>query len=147
MLRVSKMADYAVVVLVRLADHGAVQTTPALASATGVPEPTVAKVLKLMTADGLVSSARGARGGYRVARPLSQISVADVVDAIDGPVALTACIEGAGIGCEASGHCAMHGRWVSVNDAVRAALASVSLADMRVTPHVPAAHPALAVAL
>ena len=93
MLRLSKLTDYAVVVLVRLSHHREVTTSPTLAQATGIPEPTVAKVLKALAGAGLVSSQRGARGGYRLAQPLSDIDVARVIAAIDGPISLTACVD------------------------------------------------------
>ncbi len=133
MLRLSKLTDYAVVVLIRLADEagGTVQTTPGIAAATGVPEPTVAKVLKAMVGSGLVASQRGARGGYRLARPLSAMPVCDVIEAIDGRIALTSCVEGGSGGCEASGLCPVHGRWDVANDAIREALGSITLADMQ----------------
>ncbi len=133
MLRLSKLTDYAVVVLVRLADEvgGAVQTTPGIAAATGIPEPTVAKVLKAMVGYGLVASQRGARGGYRLARALSAMPVRDVIEAIDGQIALTACVEGGTGGCEAAGLCPVHGRWDTVNDAIREALGAITLADMQ----------------
>ena len=78
----------------------AVQTSPGIAAATGIPEPTVAKVLKTLAAGGLVASQRGARGGYRLLRPLAAIPVADVIAAIDGPIALTACVDGSATECE-----------------------------------------------
>lgn len=139
MLRLSKLADYAVVVLVRLSHGEAVQTSPGIAVATGIPEPTVAKVLKALASGELVTSQRGARGGYRLARPLPAVSVADVVTAIDGPIALTACVEGSGAGCSAEHQCPCRGRWDLVNTAVRQALGAVSLADM--SAHVPRAFP------
>src|SRR5689334_2036989 len=94
MLRLSKLTDYAVVVLVRLSRETGVQTSPGIAATTGIPEPTVAKVLKILAAGGLVASQRGARGGYRLLRPLGAIPVSDVIAAVDGPIALTACVEG-----------------------------------------------------
>jgi FeS assembly SUF system regulator len=130
MFRLSKLTDYAVVVLIRLADGEGVQTSPGVAQATGVPEPTVAKVLKALSAAGLVASQRGARGGYRLMRPIASISVADVIVAIDGPIAMTACVEGSGASCEASCSCPIRGRWDPVNDAVRDALTGITLADM-----------------
>ncbi len=136
MLRVSKLTDYAVVVLTRLSDggvtdDGAVQTSPAIAQLTGVPEPTVAKVLKALGTSGLVLSQRGARGGYRLSRPLETISVADVIAAVDGPIALTACVDGGIGGCDVHGVCAVKGRWDLVNDSIRQALGAITLADMR----------------
>ena len=135
MLRLSKLADYAVVVLVRLSHDAPCQTSPGIAAAIGIPEPTVAKVLKALATAGLVISQRGARGGYRLAQPLSQVSVAAVVTAIDGPIALTACVEGSSIGCDAECMCPVRGRWDLVNFAIREALSAITLADMAaVTP-------------
>jgi FeS assembly SUF system regulator len=131
MLRLSKLTDYAVVVLVRLSRETGVQTSPGIAATTGIPEPTVAKVLKTLAAGGLVASQRGARGGYRLLRPLSAIPVADVIAAVDGPIALTACVEASGVECETRGLCPMHGRWEPVNEAIQQALTSISLADMQ----------------
>lgn len=139
MLRLSKMTDYAVVVLTQLArepgrieaaDAVAVQTAPALAAACGVGEPTVAKVLKLLAQAGIVHSQRGARGGYALARPLAAIAIADVIAAVDGPIALTACVDGAAGGCEVEALCPVRGRWDPVNEAISAALGAITLADM-----------------
>jgi FeS assembly SUF system regulator len=136
MLRLSKLTDYAVVVLIRLAEGPrsggeAVQTSPGIAAITGVPEPTVAKVLKALAASSLVASQRGARGGYRLLKPLTMISVADVIAAIDGPIALTACVDGQQGACDVQSMCAVKGRWDLVNEAMHQALSSISLADMR----------------
>lgn len=147
MLRLSKLTDYAVVVLVRLsgdlppgratASDTLVQTSTGIAAATGVPEPTVAKVLKALAGKGLVVSQRGARGGYRLARSLDAIAVAEVIEAIDGPIAITTCVDGAG-GCEAERLCPIRGRWDPVNTAVREALRTITLGDMRIaTPMKP----------
>ena len=122
MLRLSKLTDYAVVVLVRLSRGDGVQTSPGIAATTGIPEPTVAKVLKTLAAGGLVASQRGARGGYRLLRPLAAIPVADVIAAVDGPIALTACVEGSAVECESQGLCPMRGRWDPVNEAIQQAL-------------------------
>ena len=157
MLRLSKLTDYAVVVLLRLAEgergggEDAVQTSPGIAAATGVPEPTVAKVLKALTCGGLVASQRGARGGYRLARPLDGIAISDVITVVDGPIALTACVDGGAGGCDVQGMCAVKGRWDLVNDAIRGALNQITLAEMRaasVPPalRVPQAAPATAAA-
>jgi FeS assembly SUF system regulator len=142
MFRLSKLTDYAVVVLVRLARSGtlAVQTSPGISGSTGIPEPTVAKVLKAMAGKGLVASLRGAHGGYRLVRQLDQITVAEVIEAIDGPIALTACVDGGD--CESQCLCPMRGRWDPVNTAIRAALTAITLADMESA----AARPAFAFA-
>jgi FeS assembly SUF system regulator len=141
MLRLSKLTDYAVVVLVRLAEGEQVQTSPGVATATGIPEPTVAKVLKALGTAGLVVSQRGARGGYRLQRSLREIAIAEVITAIDGPIALTACVDGGG--CATGGLCPVRGRWDPVNAAVRAALSAITLADMQhaLPPHRFAARP------
>jgi FeS assembly SUF system regulator len=131
MLRLSKLTDYAVVVLVRLSAAEGVQTSPGIAAATGVPEPTVAKVLKTLANGGLVASQRGARGGYRLLRPLSAIPISDVIAAIDGPIALTACVEGSAVECESQSVCPMRGRWDPVNEAIQQALNNITLADMQ----------------
>ena len=131
MLRLSKLTDYAVVVLVRLSREQGVQTSPGIAATTGIPEPTVAKVLKTLAAGGLVASQRGARGGYRLLRPLAAIPVADVIAAVDGPISLTACVEGSTVECESQCLCPMRGRWDPVNEAIQQALTTITLADMQ----------------
>ena len=118
MLRLSKLTDYAVVVLARLSFGPPTQTSPGIAAATGIPEPTVAKVLKTLVAAGLVASQRGAHGGYRRTRPLAALPIADVIEAIDGPIALTACVEGAGMSLDVALLCPMRGRWDPVNAAI-----------------------------
>ena len=146
MLKLSKLTDYAVVVLVRLESSGGVTTSPWLAQETGIPEPTVAKVLKALSAARLVVSQRGPRGGYRLAAALEQIPVARVIAAIDGPISLAACVDGASGGCEAENCCPMRGRWDAVNDAIRMALTRITLAEMRPLPSSPAFIPESALA-
>jgi len=130
MLKLSRLTDYAVAALVRLSAAEGVETSPGIAAAIGVPEPTVAKVLKALAGQGLVISTRGARGGYRLGRPLSGIAVAEVICAIDGPIALTSCVEGATSICESQSLCPVAGRWGPVNEAIRKALTDITLADM-----------------
>ncbi len=142
MLRLSRLTDYAVVVLVKLGRTGGVTTSTALAAETGIPEPTVAKVLKALAAGGLVASQRGARGGYRLGVALEAISITRVIGAIDGPIALAACVEGGIGGCQAERLCPIRGRWDVVNSAIRTTLDGISLAQMEaVTPPVAAAAP------
>ncbi len=128
MLRLSKLTDYAVVVLVRLE---LIQPSRPRRNRRRHrhPEPTVAKVLKALAGSGLVASQRGAHGGYRLLRPLAAIGIADVIAAIDGPIALTACVDGSS--CEAEHSCPMRGRWDPVNEAIQQALSTITLADMR----------------
>jgi Rrf2 family protein len=87
-------------------------------------------VLKALALAGVVTSQRGARGGYRLARPLARVAITDVVQAIDGPVAITACTEGGAGRCEVEASCSVRGRWDPVNSAVLDALSRITLADM-----------------
>lgn len=131
MFRLNRLTDYAVVVMGQMAsDRDRVRSAAQIAEATGVPLPTVAKLMNLLAKDGLIASQRGATGGYRLARGAETISVAEIVQAIEGPIALTACVEGVGGGCEAEHFCPMRGNWNKVNGAIRRALEGVSLADM-----------------
>jgi len=111
-LRLSKLTDYAVVVLAgleRAAGQDRVVAVPELALTSGLAEPTVAKVLKILGQAGLVEGLRGARGGYRLGRSLGEIPLSEVIVAFDGPIALTACVDGAMGGCEAEAMCPVRG--------------------------------------
>ncbi len=130
MLRLSRLTDYAVVVLVKLARSGGVTTSTSLAAETGLPEPTVAKVLKALATGGLVASQRGARGGYRLELSLEAISITRVITVIDGPIALAACVDGGAGGCQAETLCPIRGRWDVVNTAIRTTLDGITLAHM-----------------
>ncbi|KAA2214435.1 SUF system Fe-S cluster assembly regulator [Teichococcus oryzae] len=149
MLRLSKLTDYAVVVLARLAlpdgepPNAVSQTAPAIAAATGIAEPTVAKVLKALAHAGLVEGRRGSGGGYRLSRPLAAMTLPEVIAAIDGPVALTACVDGAAGQCEAETLCPVRGRWDRVNRAVLAALSDITLDELAMLPAPPARRTAL----
>jgi FeS assembly SUF system regulator len=133
MLRLSKMNDYAVVVLAHMAAHGDQRANaPEIADATGLPASTVSQVLKKLAHAGLVVSHRGAHGGYLLGRAPSEISVVELVEALEGPVALTACVDGAEGGCGVQTRCPIRGSWDRVNAAIREALESVTLADMLV---------------
>lgn len=136
MLRLSKLTDYAVVVLTRLeeAEEGGVLTAPGLAAATGLAEPTVSKVLKILAHGGLVEGRRGAAGGYRLARPLVDMPLTEVIAAIDGPIALTACVDNSIGMCDAEATCPVRGRWDPVNNAIRRALSGISIADLARVP-------------
>lgn len=141
MLRLSKLTDYGVVVLAALDDSpvDAVRNAAGLAAATGLAEPTVAKVLKTLTGAGLVDSQRGARGGYRLARPLADIALPEVILAFDGPIALTACVDGGDGLCGTAAICPVKGRWDRVNDAIRSALSDITVADLAAPRFAPVA--------
>ena len=132
MIKLSKLTDYAVAILAQLSrtDGGKVASCAYLSEMTGVPEPTVAKVLKILTKTNLVGSARGIKGGYKLDRPASDIKVADIIVAMDGPIAVTACVEGGTHDCAMEAKCPVRGNWDRVNRAVRAALEAVTLADL-----------------
>jgi FeS assembly SUF system regulator len=146
MIRLNKLTDYAVVVLAQLSqDEKRTVTAPQLAQSSGVPVPTVAKLLKALARAGIIASRRGAAGGYAMARDAHAISVADIIRALEGPIALTACVDGESGGCDVETLCPMRGNWDKVNQAIRRALEDVSLADMAAVPlawprvHAPAA--------
>lgn len=130
MLRISKLTDYGTVLLAHLAANQATVCSAAdVASATGIAPPTVSKLLKSLARAGLVSSMRGANGGYRLARPPQQISAADVIDALEGPVSITECSATDG-DCEHEGVCSVGGAWQRINVAIRRALQDVTLNDL-----------------
>ncbi len=130
MLRISKLTDYAIIVLGQMAqDSEHTQTAAGLAEATGLAAPTVSKILKSLGKAGILKSTRGAHGGYLLAQSPESTSVAAVIFALEGPIALTEC-EGERGGCQQSSSCNARGSWDVINRAVRAALESVSLADM-----------------
>ncbi|MDP6566578.1 MAG: SUF system Fe-S cluster assembly regulator [Alphaproteobacteria bacterium] len=134
MIRLNKMTDYAVVMLTRMATEAGVVTASQMAQDSGVPQPTVSKLLKLLGRAGILSSQRGAGGGYVLSRPAEAISVAEIITALEGPISLTACIDGADTSCGSMPLCPMSGNWNRVNQAIQGALDGVSLADMMPRP-------------
>ncbi|HBR68985.1 MAG TPA: SUF system Fe-S cluster assembly regulator [Rhodospirillaceae bacterium] len=131
MIKVSRLADYAVVILAAFKGSGnAVLSAAALAEKTRLPEPTVSKVLKLLVKEGILNSVRGANGGYVMNNDAANISIAKIVKAVDGPISLTACVEGGEGSCDYESCCAVKGRWNPVNAALNSALESITLADM-----------------
>ena len=96
----------------------------------GLPAPTVQKLVSRLTAAGLLRSARGANGGLKLARPAAAISLADIVEAVEGPIALTACLEQGRHDCGMEDCCSIRAHWPTVNQAMRGALAGVSLTQL-----------------
>jgi FeS assembly SUF system regulator len=130
MLRISKLTDYGTVILARLAAVPAQQYTAAqLAAQTRLPLTTVSKVLKQLQQHGLVVSTRGLRGGYRLARAPAAITAAQVLDALEGPVALTECASHASH-CGIEPSCGVHRAWQKVNLAIRRTLAEITLLEL-----------------
>lgn len=135
MIKIGKMTDYAIVVMSLMARQGRkVQTVAQLAERTGVPGPTVAKLMKSLVTAGLMGSQRGAAGGYVMARAPEDISIAEIITALDGPIALSACVDGSEDHCGVETLCPMRGNWDKINKAVRRALQEVTLADMMAPP-------------
>jgi FeS assembly SUF system regulator len=129
-LRISKLTDYGTVVLAHLAANPATVCSAAdVASATHIAPPTVSKLLKSLARAGLVDSTRGANGGYRLSRSPSEISAADVIDALEGPVSITECSAGDSL-CAHEDNCSVGGSWQRINVAIRRALDDVSLNDL-----------------
>ncbi len=130
MLRISKLTDYGTVVLAHLAAHQATVCSAAdVAAATGIALPTVSKLLKSLARAELVVSTRGAHGGYRLSRPPQDISAADVIDALEGPVSITECSASDG-DCEHEGICSVGDAWQRINVAIRRALGDITLNDL-----------------
>jgi FeS assembly SUF system regulator len=129
-MRLSNLADYAVVTMAAAARHcGGGRTSAAeLAAETGLPAPTVQKLVSKLSAAGLLRSVRGARGGLQLARPAAAITLADIVEAIEGPIALTACVEGTD--CAVDHNCTVRPHWPAVNQALRGALAAIPLTQL-----------------
>ena len=131
MLRLNRMTDYAILVLGALAHrHGETLASGRLAEVTDLAQPTVAKVLKMLLAAELVETQRGVRGGYRLMKISAQISLVDIVEAMEGPIAVTDCIDGAREPCMASNCCCMRKHWKHINLAIRKALMDVTLQDL-----------------
>lgn len=130
MLRISKLSDYAMVILATLAAEPArVQTATVLAERTKIAAPTVSKLLKQLHRAGIVSSTRGLHGGYQLARPASEISAAAILDALEGPLALTDCSAGRGQ-CVIEETCRVSHAWQRLNWAIRRSLYEVTLAQL-----------------
>ena len=131
MFRLNRLTDYGVVVLTQMSrDPNDLRTAPQISQGTGVPLPTVAKLLNALAHEDLIQSHRGAAGGYTLRRPAEEISVAEIIQALEGPIALTACVEGSEDDCGVAALCPMRGNWDRVNKAIYGALSEVTLADM-----------------
>lgn len=130
MLRISKLADYSVVLLCQLSLAPAQRcSAKQLADATAIPAPTVSKLLKILTESSLVESARGVQGGYRLACPAADISVADVIVAIDGCLAVTECNLSDGC-CALLSNCNIKANWQHINQRFYALLSGISILAM-----------------
>jgi FeS assembly SUF system regulator len=130
MLRIGKLTDYATVILATLAaDRSRLQNASTLAERTHIASPTVSKLLKQLHRAGLVNSVRGTRGGYQLARDPEAISAAAILDALEGPIALTECSAGSGH-CGIEHTCSVGRSWQKLNLAIRRSLNEISLAQL-----------------
>lgn len=130
MLRMSKLTDYGTIVMTYLArESDRLHAASEIAVEIQVAAPTVSKILKTLTREGLVISHRGVKGGYSLARAASAISMVEIIDALEGPVGLTECGSNPGV-CAQEESCSVRANWQHINNAVRQALAGVTLAQM-----------------
>jgi FeS assembly SUF system regulator len=130
MFRISKLTDYGTLILAQLPVTGnGLASAGTVSASTRLAQPTVSKLLKAMVRAGLVVSTRGALGGYALARPPSDISAAQIIDALEGPVAITECSSASGA-CSLESTCRVGHAWQKINIGIRRALADVSLADL-----------------
>lgn len=133
-MRLSNLADYAVITMCQAATHcgdGRVSAAE-LAAETGLPVPTVQRLVSKLTAAGLLRSVRGAGGGLQLGRPAAAINVADIVEAVEGPIGLTACVDNAQ--CDYEAGCSMKPHWPIINESLRGALAGITLEHLRSAP-------------
>jgi FeS assembly SUF system regulator len=130
-LRITKQTDYGIVLLSLMATEPERQfNAPELAAEAQLPLPTVSKILKLLARDGLLVSHRGVKGGYGLSRPPGAITVAAIIGSLEGPIAITECIEDGLHECSQEGHCAVQANWQVINAAIRQALEGITLRDM-----------------
>ncbi len=131
-MRLARMTDYAVVVLCQMARASGrdVFNAGALAEATGLPLPSVSKILKKLAQKDVLTAQRGAAGGYALARPASSITAREIIVALEGPLVLAACVDDAEENCGFERSCPIRGHWDPVNGAIHDALGKVTLADM-----------------
>ena len=132
-MRLSNLADYAIVTMCAATRHcgGARVSAGELAAETGLPAPTVQKVVSKLSGAGLLRSVRGAGGGLQLARPAAAITLADIVEAVEGPIALTACVDGTQ--CAVDHNCTVKPHWPIINEALRGALADIPLTRLALT--------------
>jgi len=147
MIRLSRLTDYAVTLLTQMVsdEKGAalaekIWSASDLAEKTGLPAPTVSKILKKLAKSEIITAQRGAAGGYSLALGAGNISIASIIEAMDGPIAITDCSESSDHSCKVEKTCPMSGNWNRVNQAIRATLEGLSLHDMTPPPRLTASH-------
>ena len=140
MLRIGKLSDYAILLMVELqCTRQGLLSAHSLSERAHLELPTASKLLKLLARAGLVKSSRGINGGYTLARPASIINIAEIIAAIEGPIAMTECGVDTGI-CDQESHCSMRSNWQRISSVIVGALQDVSLADIAQPMHKPGIH-------
>lgn len=131
-MRLSNMADYAVVMMSAASRHCGTARISAtdLANETGIALPTTQKLVSILSKAGLLRSARGTGGGISLARPAAAISLADIIEAVEGPIAMSSCVDTGSHSCAMEGNCRVQPHWPVVNSAVRGALANINLTSL-----------------
>jgi FeS assembly SUF system regulator len=132
MIRLTRQADYGIVVMTHFArlGEGEPRTTRDMAAVIDLSLPMISKILKALARGGLLTSQRGVNGGYSLGRAADEISVADVITALEGPIGMTACTDDDSDGCDMDAVCAVRGNWQLVNQVVRRALENITLEHM-----------------
>ncbi|MEM7048653.1 MAG: SUF system Fe-S cluster assembly regulator [Acidobacteriota bacterium] len=131
MIRITKQTDYGIVLASHLAtEPGRRFNAAVLSEETGLPLPMVSKILKLLAREGVLTSHRGVHGGYCLARPASEIRISEVIATLEGPIAITECIDDSPGVCSQEATCPMRSNWQVINAAIRSALDQITLAEM-----------------
>ncbi|MBI2570076.1 MAG: SUF system Fe-S cluster assembly regulator [Candidatus Schekmanbacteria bacterium] len=130
-IKITRQADYGIILMTHLAVSRALLFTARdLAGEVGLPLPTVSKILKQLCRAGVLDSYRGVKGGYRLSRAPESISVAEVIDALDGPVGITECVDAERSECTLAPGCRVKSNWRLINDAIATVLKGISLSEM-----------------
>lgn len=135
MFRLTNLADYAVVLMWTMGQNPKeLHTAQALASDSNIPLPTTSKILNALARSGLLVSQRGLRGGFKLAKNADEVTVADIVEAVDGPIALTHCVAHVPGECSIEHVCAFRPHWQTINHTIRTSLSGITLQAMLVPP-------------
>jgi FeS assembly SUF system regulator len=127
-IRLSKLADYGSQIMMHMATDESMHSASEIAASLGISVPTVSKILKMLARENLVVSVLGAKGGYMLARRPAEISIADIIGAMDGPISITEC-SGAST-CDRESVCSTKGNWRNINQVILGALEQVKLTEM-----------------
>ena len=142
MFKLNRLTDYAVVVMSQMAlGRDEIRRVSDISRESTLPQPTVAKILNALARAELVTPHRGASGGYTLSRAPHEIAVSEIIEALEGPIALTACVDGTPDICNVEARCPLRGHWNRVNHAIKDALDKVTLAELALTQAPPALSP------